>query len=231
MDVIDLGRIESTPLTSGDEPDIAFRAPRIWATVKRGIDVVTAAGLLLALLPVMVIVALAVRFDSRGPAVFRQERYGRGRRRFVVLKFRTMYVDASSEMHRAFIAQLADGTAPVNGLCKLTGDPRVTRVGRFLRRTSLDELPQLLNVLRGDMSLVGPRPAIEYELEHYGAEHLVRFNVRPGLTGLWQVKGRSELGFREMLDLDAEYARHCDLRTDAEILLRTPRAVLSRRAA
>jgi lipopolysaccharide/colanic/teichoic acid biosynthesis glycosyltransferase len=142
-----------------------------------------------------------------------------------------MRADASPEMHRAYIERLARGDIAEDGLQKLTDDPRVTRLGRFLRRTSLDELPQLINVVRGHMSLVGPRPAIEYELAFYGPQHHERFSVRPGLTGLWQVKGRSELGFREMLDLDVEYASHCGLKTDAEILLRTPRAVLSRRAA
>lgn len=189
-----------------------------------------AVGALVVLAPLLAAIALLVRVDSRGPAVFRQERLGRDRRPFRVLKFRTMRVDAEDALHRAYIRQLAQGDATADGLRKLTRDPRVTRVGRMLRATSLDELPQLLNVVAGDMSLVGPRPALEYELEHYRPEHFDRFIVRPGLTGLWQVSGRAELGFTEMLDLDAEYARTTSPRLDLWILVRTPPALVGRTA-
>lgn len=188
--------------------------------------------LLVALSPLLVLCAFAIRLDTPGPLFFRQERYGRGRRAFVVLKLRTMRDGASSDLHRRYIAHLAlTGVAVGPGLKKLTHDPRVTRVGRFLRRTSLDELPQLVNVLRGEMSIVGPRPALRYELEHYGPEHFTRFDVRPGLTGLWQVSGRNGLSFLEMLALDAEYARTCSPRVDAKILLRTPLALVRANAA
>jgi len=204
-----------------------------WAVVKRGVDLVVAVVLLVLLVPLLVLVALVVRLDSPGPVLFRQTRQGLWRRPFTVFKFRTMDHGASAELHRRYIAQLAEGqvTAPAADLKKLTADPRVTRVGGVLRKTSLDELPQLINVVRGEMSLVGPRPALDYELEHYRAEHFERFEVRPGITGLWQVSGRNRLGFHEMLDLDCEYARRHGPVLDAAILARTPLAVVRHRAA
>jgi lipopolysaccharide/colanic/teichoic acid biosynthesis glycosyltransferase len=143
-----------------------------------------------------------------------------------MLKFRSMGAGAQQDLHRRYIGELAH--APVNGsgLHKLTRDPRVTRVGAILRKTSIDELPQLLNVLVGQMSLVGPRPAVAYELRHYRPEHHERFAVRPGLTGLWQVSGRARLGLYAMLDLDVEYVRRRSVWLDLRVLLRTPRAVL-----
>lgn len=180
--------------------------------------------------PFLLAVAVLIRLDSRGPALFRQVRLGRDRRPFEVLKFRTMKAGAPDAAHREYIAQLAAGEVSGEGLRKLTADPRVTRVGRVLRATSLDELPQLLNVLAGQMSLVGPRPALEYELEHYQPHHFERFAVRPGLTGLWQVSGRARVGFNEMLDLDVAYARDHGPVTDLRILLRTPASLVGRTA-
>jgi lipopolysaccharide/colanic/teichoic acid biosynthesis glycosyltransferase len=210
----------------------ASAVPGSWRRGKRILDVVIAVLLLVLLSPLLLLIAVAVRCETRGPALFRQDRYGRGLWPFVVLKFRTMHDGVSPELHRRFIAQLATaGDDCGGGLKKLTRDPRVTRVGAFLRRTSLDELPQLINVARGEMSLVGPRPAVPYELVHYAPEHYARFDVRPGLTGLWQVSGRSEVGFLEMLDLDAEYARTNGPKLDAVIMMRTPAALLSRRTA
>jgi lipopolysaccharide/colanic/teichoic acid biosynthesis glycosyltransferase len=196
---------------------------------KRALDVLVSGLLLIALAPVLSIIALAVRLDSPGPVIFRQRRLGRDLEPFAVLKFRTMHHDASSELHRSLIAKLAaePAVAPSRSLKKLVADPRVTRVGAILRRFSLDELPQLVNVLRGEMSLVGPRPAIEYELDHYTARDFDRFVVRPGLTGLWQVSGRNRLGFREMLELDVRYARQSSLVLDLRIIARTPVAVLA----
>ena len=194
---------------------------------KRCFDVVLAAVLLLVLLPLLILIAVVVKLDSPGPVLFRQTRCGLNRRPFVVLKFRTMGHGVCPEAHRQYIAALAGGTHDAAvGLKKLTGDARVTRSGALLRRASFDELPQLLNVLMGQMSIVGPRPAIEYELEHYEADHYARFEVRPGLTGLWQVSGRNHLGFEEMLRLDCEYAWSRSLRKDLWILLRTPLALL-----
>jgi len=202
-----------------------------WPLIKRVLDAGLAAILLLLLLPLLLTVAVMLRLESPGPVIFRQERRGRNGRRFTVLKFRTMHTSASSEPHRQYVAALAAGKVSTGGLQKLTNDPRVTLTGAVLRRSSIDELPQLVNVMRGDMSLVGPRPALEYELDLYDERHFERFSVRPGLTGLWQVRGRSELGFREMLDLDVEYARTIGPRLDAQILLRTPVALVRGRAA
>jgi lipopolysaccharide/colanic/teichoic acid biosynthesis glycosyltransferase len=173
----------------------------------------------------MAVIALLVRRSSPGPILFRQERLGQGMRPFSVLKFRTMRVGSSDALHREYIAQLARGEADDEGLKKLTADPRVTRVGRVLRALSLDELPQLLNVIRGDMSLVGPRPALEYELEHYEPGHFARFEVRPGLTGLWQVSGRSDLSWEESIRLDLRYVENWSLTMDLVILARTLTAV------
>lgn len=178
----------------------------------------------------LLIVAIAIKLDSPGPVLFRQRRRGLGGRPFTVFKFRTMAHGVSGEVHRRYIEQLAAGEADGPGLKKLTHDPRVTRVGRILRRLSLDELPQLANVVAGQMSLVGPRPAIDYELEHYQPHHYERFEVKPGLTGLWQVSGRSELGFSEMLDLDVIYVRTAGPLTDARILVRTPKAMIGKAA-
>jgi lipopolysaccharide/colanic/teichoic acid biosynthesis glycosyltransferase len=225
--------VASAPPRTKSRPDsgpsaVARRSRPVAVAAKRGLDLVGATVLLLVLAPLLVMVSLAVKLGSGGPVLFRQPRLGRGLEPFTVLKFRTMRPDASPDVHRDHIARLAGGTAPAGPqrLTKLVEDPRVTGVGRVLRRLSLDELPQLVNVLRGEMSLVGPRPAIEYELDHYAATDFDRFLMRPGMTGLWQVSGRSELGFREMLDLDVSYVRHWSLALDAKILARTPFAVL-----
>ena len=195
---------------------------------KRTFDVVMASVLLLVLAPVMLLAFLAVRATSPGGAVFRQVRVGALQRPFVLLKFRTMVRDCSHEAHEAFVRQMMSGDDPRSrdGLYKLDNDPRVTRVGRILRRTSIDELPQLVNVLRGDMSLVGPRPALPWEVELFPASASSRFLVRPGLTGLWQISGRNRLTMLDGLRLDVEYVRRPALRTDLRILLVTPLTML-----
>ena len=195
---------------------------------RRAVDLVAAVLLLVVLAPLLLIVALLVKLDSPGPALFRQRRLGKDMQEFTMVKFRTMRTDATYDLHARYIAGLAqevNGAGPTE-LKKLTNDPRVTRVGRTLRRLSIDELPQLVNVVAGQMALVGPRPALAYELNHYEPAHFERFNVRPGMTGLWQVSGRSTLGFKQMLELDAEYARTASLGKDLRILLRTPRAAV-----
>jgi lipopolysaccharide/colanic/teichoic acid biosynthesis glycosyltransferase len=197
---------------------------------KRALDLIGSFACLVVLSPLLLVLALAIVIDTGRPVLFRQVRLARGMREFRVLKFRTMKLGASSEMHRDYIKKLATGQIDQEGLKKLTSDPRVTPVGRFLRRTSLDELPQLMNVLIGHMSLVGPRPALEYELQYYRPEHYERFAVKPGMTGLWQVSGRNELGFTEMLDLDTDYARSSNLLTDIKILVKTPVAAISKAA-
>jgi lipopolysaccharide/colanic/teichoic acid biosynthesis glycosyltransferase len=197
---------------------------------KRASDIILSAVLLALLSPVMAIVAIAVLVTSPGPALFRQVRVGRNLSPFVMLKFRTMHQHADDAIHRAYITAMLSGHAvaadPKRLLFKLTGDPRVTRIGRFLRETSLDELPQLINVLRGEMSLVGPRPVLPYEAELFEPRHQVRFAVRPGVTGLWQVSGRSTLTMQQALDLDVEYATRRNLALDIVTLLRTIPAVL-----
>ncbi|HEX2026690.1 MAG TPA: sugar transferase [Nitriliruptorales bacterium] len=200
-----------------------------WAG-KRVLDLTVATIALVVFSPLMLVVAVLVKLDSPGPVLFRQERLGKDMRRFTMLKFRTMRQGASGAWHRDFIAQLADPDPAAVSLTKLTDDPRVTRVGRILRKMSLDELPQLLNVIAGEMSLVGPRPALDYEVQLFDTEHFERFAVRPGVTGLWQVSGRSELRYHEMLELDLHYVRSSTLLTDLRILARTPRAAIGHTA-
>jgi lipopolysaccharide/colanic/teichoic acid biosynthesis glycosyltransferase len=218
-----IGVPESLPASAS-----AARGGLAWTLAKRGFDIVFSLLLVLVLAPLLLVVALAIKLDTRGPVLFRQRRLGRDMRPFMVLKFRTMHDGASSAAHQAYIAELANGNGNGNGdgLKKLTHDPRVTRVGGLLRKLSIDELPQLFNVIGGTMSLIGPRPALSYELEHYGPRHYDRFLVRPGLSGLWQVSGRNQLGFNEMLDLDAQYAETCGPLTDVRIFLRTPIAMV-----
>jgi lipopolysaccharide/colanic/teichoic acid biosynthesis glycosyltransferase len=184
-----------------------------------------AALLLVLLAPVMAGVALAVKVSSPGPVLFRQPRLGRDGRPFTFLKFRTMVSDADARL-----AEVADRNQADGLLFKIFEDPRVTPVGRFLRRTSLDELPQLWNVLRGDMSLVGPRP-LPIGLDELAGEARRRLRVKPGLTGLWQVNGRSDLSWSEMVRLDLRYVDRWSLGLDLAILVRTPAAVLARRGA
>ncbi len=198
------------------------------AALKRATDLVLATITLVCLSPLLAVVAIAIKLDSPGPVFFRQRRVGRGGSEFTMVKFRSMSADATHEAHHRYVAALAAGPVdPTNGdLLKLTDDPRVTRVGAKIRKASIDELPQLFNVLGGQMSIVGPRPAVHYELDLYRPEHLARFDVRPGITGLWQVSGRNRLGFNEMLDLDVEYAHRHGFGLDLWIIIRTPLAVL-----
>jgi lipopolysaccharide/colanic/teichoic acid biosynthesis glycosyltransferase len=214
------------------------RAEPVWqAASRRLIDVVVAGAALLLTAPILIVVALIVRIDSPGPAIFRQRRVGRGEDEFTLLKFRSMRVDADPKLHRDYVAALIHdrdrGTAYVNGdgLYKLAVDNRITAMGRFIRKWSLDELPQFLNVLSGDMSLVGPRPVIPYEVAEYPLWYRERFTVKPGLTGLWQVSGRNKRTYEEMVRLDIEYAERRTLLLDLSILVRTPWTLLSRKGA
>jgi exopolysaccharide biosynthesis polyprenyl glycosylphosphotransferase len=195
---------------------------------KRAIDIALAGLLLLLLLPSLVIIAAAVRVSSSGPILFRQRRIGRGGASFTLLKFRTMYRDSDTQIHEAYYQTLVSGTAqPVGSTFKLRNDPRITPIGRVLRRFSLDELPQFINVLRGDMSLVGPRPPLPYEVKLYGEREYRRLAVTPGVTGLWQVSGRAALDFQQMIDLDLDYIDNWSLWMDIQILARTPLVVLT----
>src|SRR5205814_1457380 len=181
----------AAPVLSGPT---GARATRAGGALTRLVDVVVAGTLVVLLGPPMLLTALLVRATSPGPALFRQSRVGFRERPFVMLKFRSMYVDRDDRAHRAFVSRMLGGEdprQPRQSLYKLEGDPRITPLGRFLRCTSVDELPQLFNVLRGEMSLVGPRPALAWEVRLYRRHHHERFLVKPGITGLWQVSGRS----------------------------------------
>jgi lipopolysaccharide/colanic/teichoic acid biosynthesis glycosyltransferase len=203
--------------------------------IKRMMDVTGSLALLAMLSPVFFFIAAAIKLTSRGPVLFRQQRIGEHGTPFTFLKFRSMYVNNDSSQHKEYVRQLIAGQAakhPINGdgegVFKLTNDPRITPVGDFLRRTSLDELPQFVNVLRGEMSLVGPRPPVPYEVEAYATWHRRRLlEAKPGITGLWQVHGRSRVGFDDMVRLDLRYARHSSPWLDLKILLQTPRAVIA----
>jgi lipopolysaccharide/colanic/teichoic acid biosynthesis glycosyltransferase len=209
-------------------------APARSASAKRVFDLAATAIGLVLLSPLLVIIAAIVRLTTPGPALFRQVRIGRGGGPFVVYKFRTMYHGSPIDVHREYVRKLLTDDQPPTGgpggLYKLEDDPRITPIGRWQRRTSIDELPQLFNVIRGEMSLVGPRPALPWEAELMEA-HSQRFAVLPGITGLWQVSGRSHLTMRQALDLDVEYARRQSLLFDLAILLKTVPAVISTNGA
>ena len=201
--------------------------------IKRCIDIMGSAAIVTICAPLFLTIAIAVRLSSKGPILFRQQRIGQYGKSFTFLKFRSMYVGNDHSEHREFVTKLisedsgATGSSQNGGVYKLTNDKRVTRVGKLLRRTSLDELPQLFNVLIGDMSLVGPRPPIPYELAAYQTWHRRRvLDVKPGITGLWQVTGRSRVKFDEMVRLDLRYATSWTPWLDLKILIRTPMAVI-----
>lgn len=229
----------------------SFRASTYQA-FKRAADVVIILALAPILLPVAAAIAVAIRTTSRGPAIFKQKRIGAVRvangrsatwqaQSFTMYKFRSMYVDADPALHREFMTAYMNGDdaamastqtgEPVDGLYKLVDDPRVTRVGRILRKLSLDELPQFWNVLKGDMSIVGPRPPLPYEVEEYTPAAWRRLRAKPGITGWWQVNGRCETTFDEMVALDVEYIERQSLMLDLQILLKTIPAAISGKGA
>ena len=202
--------------------------------IKRAMDIAFSLAALLACLPLLLAIALAVKFSSRGPIFFRQKRVGQYGRTFTFLKFRSMYVNNDHTAHREYVSRLIAGNAErvavsgnKDGVYKLANDKRITPLGGILRKTSLDELPQLFNVLSGDMSLVGPRPPIPYELAAYQTWHRRRLlQVKPGITGLWQVTGRSRVSFDDMVRLDLQYATSWSPWLDLKILAQTPAAVV-----
>ena len=199
------------------------------STAKRAIDISFSLPLLVILGPLLLLLCLLVRATSAGPALFRQERLGLDMRPFTIFKLRTMYANNDDQIHREYMAQMLsdDQLEPgQSGLFKLDSDPRVTPLGRWLRRSSLDELPQLLNVLRGDMSIVGPRPVLPWEARLFGVAYQPRFQMKPGITGLWQVSGRSRLSIRQALEFDVEYVLRHSIVLDLIIILRTVPAVL-----
>ena len=212
---------------------------RLWLALKRGLDVAGALAAIAVLAPVMAIVAMAVAITSPGPVVFKQVRLGLRGTPFVFYKFRSMYSNADERIHREFVRNLirqdenAEGTSgSTRAWSKMRGDPRITPLGAFLRSTSLDELPQLFNVLKGDLSLVGPRPPLPYEVEQYEPWHLRRIMAtKPGISGLWQVESRGQSMFDDMVRLDLRYIRNCSLKLDLRILLKTVKVVLFRNGA
>ncbi len=222
------------PVASALYPDLAIgggpKKGTMW--MKRTMDIVGSLFALLIFSPLLAVIAAAVKLTSRGPVVFRQQRVGQYGRRFTFLKFRSMYSQNDTKVHEEYVKALIRGENGAKSekgetVFKLTNDPRITPLGRFLRRTSLDELPQFFNVLRGDMSLVGPRPPIPYEFSSYDIWHKRRLlAVKPGITGLWQVTARSRVGFADMVRLDLKYAQSHSLWLDLKILLHTPLAVL-----
>jgi lipopolysaccharide/colanic/teichoic acid biosynthesis glycosyltransferase len=216
-------------------PEIQKReeSKRIPLAIKRCIDIAGSGLALLCGAPVFGAIALAIKATSKGPVLFRQERLGQYGRKFVVLKFRSMRTDCDAKIHEQYVhqfiaGQVEDGSgAAKKPVFKIQQDPRITSVGKFLRKTSLDELPQFWNVLRGDMSLVGPRPPIEYEFLAYEVWHRRRvLEIKPGITGLWQVEGRSRTRFDDMVRLDLKYARAWSVWLDLKILAQTPAAVI-----
>jgi len=221
---VDVHGVEGIELI-GLPPGRVSRSSRL---LKRALDVAVAATVLVLTAPFFALIAWRIKRDSPGPVFFRQTRLGLNMRRFTVLKFRTMTAGENDAEHRAHVATLMDRNAAPSGtgLYKLDRGDRVTRVGRWLRKTSLDELPQLINVLRGDMSLVGPRPCIPYETQHFAEHHFDRFLVPAGITGLWQVKARAHCTFAEALDLDVAYANGWSLGLDLRLLFETPLQVL-----
>ena len=227
--------MEAHELTQEQPLDRIAGEPLLPGLVRRLLDLTIAAATIVLLSPLLIAVAIAIRLDSSGPALFRQRRVGYGEREFTIFKFRSMRTDADPGGHRDYVTSLIKGSKAATGgrknLYKLAVDDRITPVGRWIRRWSLDELPQLFNVLSGDMSLVGPRPAIPYEVAEYPNWYLDRFAVKPGLTGLWQVSGRNERTYEEMVRLDIEYAERRSLLLDLSILARTPFTVLARRGA
>jgi len=216
-------------------PDLIHeqQAKKVPLLLKRVMDIIGGVTALVLFSPLLVAIALMVKLTSKGPILFKQERLGQFGKTFTFLKFRSMYANNDPKIHQMFMRRVISGAYEGNAgngskpVYKMKDDPRITCVGRFLRRTSLDELPQFINVLRGNMSLVGPRPPIAYEYEEYDVWHRRRvLEIKPGITGLWQVKGRSRVRFDDMVRLDLQYARGWSLWLDIQILLKTPRAVL-----
>jgi exopolysaccharide biosynthesis polyprenyl glycosylphosphotransferase len=210
------------------EPDVSLeiRSGPLYAMSKRAFDIILSLLALVLLVPIIPLIAIMIKLDTPGPVFFRQERVGRKGRLFKFYKFRSMYVGAESRKKEVEALNEQDG--PV---FKVRSDPRVTSVGKFLRRSSLDEIPQIFNVVKGDMSVVGPRPPLPSEVEHYQQWHWRRLEVTPGITCLWQISGRSHVSFNEWMRLDMEYLKHRGFKTDLLIFFKTIPAVIARKGA
>ena len=223
---------EATTQRSGTfmlPPTVVPPARRNYA-LKRVFDFIVSGIAIILLSPILAIVALAVRLDSKGPSLFKQERIGQYGKPFKVYKFRSMRTDANDAVHRAAIEKFMQGQqiGDANNAYKLERDPRITRIGGFIRASSLDELPQLFNILKGDMSLVGPRPALRYEVEQYRYRHRYRLLVTPGLTGIWQVYGRSKVDFETLVSMDLHYVTDGSIWLDLKLIFLTFGVVFKR---
>jgi lipopolysaccharide/colanic/teichoic acid biosynthesis glycosyltransferase len=214
--------VETRPL-----PIIA--ADTAYLRAKRFIDVIFTLLIFIPLCVILAIVALCIRLDSRGPIFFRQKRVGQDGKEFTMLKFRSMLVDSDDLIHRQAIQRYMNGETIDGEGYKLKDDPRVTKIGKLIRKTSLDELPQFFNVLRGEMTLVGPRPPLSYEVELYSSRDWLRLSGKPGLTGPWQVYGRSQVQFQEMVDMDIIYLQQQSITQDLKLIIMTPIVMLSGR--
>ena len=210
-------------------PGLVKQSPGL--VIKRALDIVGSLFGLVALSPLFLLITIFVKLESKGPAIFKQTRVGKGCRPFTFYKYRSMNENSDPNPHQKYISELIGGERAQDEVYKLTDDNRVTKVGRILRKTSLDELPQLFNVLKGDMSLVGPRPALPYEVKMYKDWYKDRLSVTPGMSGLWQVSGRSQKNFDEMVKLDLAYINKWSLWLDIKILLKTFLVVFSRQGA
>jgi len=227
---------DSSEPTAHDVLYLDLKHYKLASLVKRMIDIIGSFMLLVLFSPVLIFISVVIKLTSKGPILFRQKRIGQFGQHFTFLKFRSMYIDADSRVHQQYVQEFilqskngnsATETLKQDGFFKLSHDQRITPVGRFIRTTSLDELPQLLNVLAGTMSLVGPRPPIPYEAEHYDIWHRRRvLEAKPGITGLWQVKGRSRTTFEDMVRLDLQYIDEKSLWTDLKLLIQTPWTVI-----
>ncbi|NIA22816.1 MAG: exopolysaccharide biosynthesis polyprenyl glycosylphosphotransferase [Proteobacteria bacterium] len=229
FDIVDRGHPQSLynlpiiTLTSGKSKDIALM-------IKRFFDILISILAITILSPLMLLITYLIKLESKGPAIFRQERIGEDGKPFIMYKFRSMYYNSGNNIHKQYVEKFILEQNN-NSVYKLKGDNRITRVGKFLRETSLDELPQFFNVLKGDMSMVGPRPAIDYEVDIYKDWHKKRFRVKPGITGLWQVNGRSKVKFNEMVILDIYYIENWSLFLDLKISLKTIPVVIKKEGA
>jgi exopolysaccharide biosynthesis polyprenyl glycosylphosphotransferase len=223
-------------------PDVIKSVHKVFFLhIKRIIDIAGSIVGLVISSPLFLIIPILIKMTSKGPVLFKQERLGQFGRKFIFLKFRSMRIDNDDSIHREYIKDLItqksdrcknDGESDRKNVYKIEGDPRITLIGKFLRKTSLDELPQFINVLKGEMSLVGPRPPIPYEYDDYKLWHMKRvIEVKPGITGLWQVEGRSSTAFDEMVRLDLKYIREWSLWLDIKIILKTPWVILTGKGA
>lgn len=229
------GRMEKSKFDQKLYPDLSGdNSDKMMLRLKRTMDIIGSLFCIIILSPVFFVVPILIKLTSRGTVIFKQKRMGEKGKKFTFYKFRTMYADNDNSHHRNYVKQfILDDNGDQNSnetdrkLYKMNNDPRVTPVGNFLRKTSIDEIPQFYNVLKGDMSLVGPRPPIPYELEHYDLWHRQRIlYAKPGITGVWQVEGRSLVDFNDMVRMDIKYIRECNVMLDAKILIKTPLAVI-----